>query len=131
MYEFAVRLVPELEHGQGQVYSTIGFVRDNALIAVAVYTNYRGTDIELSLAATDPRWSTRTNWGVIFDYPLNQLGCLRVTSITTKNNKRVRKLMEGVGFVLEGKLRDAFAPRVDAFVYGMTKRDCKWIEPNG
>jgi RimJ/RimL family protein N-acetyltransferase len=46
-----------------------------------------------------------------------------VTSFVYKSNKRARKLNEGLGFVQEGKHRDAGKNLEPIFSYGLTRRD--------
>lgn len=110
-------------------FAAMGFMRDGELIAGLVYKNYRDHgDIEMVMAATDPRWCTRKNLRVIFDYPFGQLGCKRVTALVAKGNRRSRKLVEGVGFVLEGIMRKGWDGHQSACIYGMLKAECRWID---
>jgi len=99
----------------------------NQIIAVALFHNFKGHDIEIGFAADDPRWAERGVIRAIFHYVFEQLGCSRLTTITAKNNKRARKLDEGLGFKLEGVHENGMAPGVTAISYGMTKENCKWL----
>jgi RimJ/RimL family protein N-acetyltransferase len=98
----------------------IGFIVTEKLEAVAVYHNYRGGCIEISFATQSPRWANRGAIEAVFAYPFRQLDVRRLTAITKKQNRRVRKLLEGTGFILEGKLRAAF-PDDDGCLYAMTR----------
>lgn len=128
--EIVAQLIPEYESSEdfGTSYTAIGFRSGDEFLAGAVYSNYRVHDIELSLAALSPKWSSRSSWRAVFAYPFQQLGTRRVTCIVNKKNKRVRRLMEGAGFKLEGVLREAFKSGADACVYGMLKSECRWIK---
>lgn len=109
--------------------SAIGFMRNGELIAGALYTNWMDPNIELSFAATSPRWATKENIFTILSYPFLQLGCRRISAICKIKNKRVRKLLEGVGFVHEGRLRHWCQDGSHGLVYGLTKEDffeSKW-----
>ncbi len=106
--------------------TAIGIAEDGSLIAGAVYHNYRDYDIEISFAADSAKWATRTHIREIFHYPFNQLGCVRLTTVTGRKNKRARKLDEGLGFKLEGVIRKGYDGKQDANVYGMLKHECKW-----
>jgi RimJ/RimL family protein N-acetyltransferase len=59
------------------------------------------------------------------------LKCQRVTSFVRKGNKRARRLNDGLGFKLEGRLRDAGHNLETVLVYGLTQRDyvAKYITP--
>lgn len=106
--------------------TSIGVERDGELIGGVLYSNYRDRDIEMS-AAGEGNWLNRANLYAFFAYPFLQLGCARVTAIVPKRNKDVRKFIEKVGWVIEGRHRHAF-PNDDAISYGMLKNDCRWIK---
>jgi hypothetical protein len=98
-----------------------------ALAAVVVYDNFRGRDIEMSVAAEmGSGWCSRSMLWHLFAYPFVQIGCDRVTAITPKKSKRVRKFLKRLGFVEEGRIRKGFETD-DAMIYGMLKDECAWI----
>ena len=109
--------------------AAMGFIIDDELKGAAVFHNFRWPNIELSLVIEDPRVMTRTNINVTFGYPFLFQNVNRVTSLTTKSNRRVRKLMEGIGFKLEGKMRHGMPNKESIMIYGYTKDDymkSKW-----
>lgn len=108
--------------------TAIGVARDGILIAGIAYTRFTGAAVEMAIAADRPSWASPRVLAALFAYPFVQLGCRRVTAITARRNKRCRRLLEGVGFVLEGKARHAL-PDDDAMIYGMLRRECRWINP--
>lgn len=115
--------------------ATIGISDEGKIIAGAVFTDYRvmphGKDIQITFAATSPRWATRNNIRSIFAYPFVQLHCGRLTTITGRKNKRARKLIEGLGFRLEGVVRKAYDGRSDAIVYGLLRDEAdRWLKPD-
>ena len=99
-----------------------------ALIAGAVFHRFRGFDIEITFAADTPRWATRGVIRAILDYPFNQVGCERVTTIVGRRNKRSRRLQKGLGFKEEGIVRRGYDGRQDAVIYGMLRHECRWLE---
>lgn len=122
------QFMPTFGSGDGFGECTaIGIADNSALVAGAVFHNYRGHDIEISFAATNPRWATRGRVSAIMGYPFNQLGCARLTTVTGRKNKRARALDEKLGFKLEGVIRKGYDGQQDAMVYGMLKHECKWI----
>lgn len=92
------------------------------LLAVAIYHEYRKTDIQFSFAADSPHWATRHNIIDLLSYPFRQLGVQRITAMTDKTNRRARRLLEFSQFRLEGVLRDATADG-PLCLYGMTRSD--------
>lgn len=108
-------------------YTTIGVAINNRIAAVALYRNFREHDVEVLLAADNPRWATKGNIRKFFSYPFDELGCKRLTAYCSRYNKRSRKLIEGLGFKLEGNMRRAYDGKIDLVVYGMLVGECKWI----
>jgi RimJ/RimL family protein N-acetyltransferase len=108
-------------------YTCIGVADDVRLIAGMVYHQYRGHDLVMTFASDSPKWANKGNLGAFFRYPFGQLGCKRVTTFAARKNKRSRKLIEGVGFKLEGVMRKGNGDQ-DAMIYGMLAEECKWIE---
>lgn len=98
--------------------TAIGIANETRLIAGFVFWGYTGRDVVLTVAATTPRWAQRRYLQVIGDYVFRQLGCARITAIISKKNKRARRVAEGLGFQVEGRLR-RYAKDGDAIVYGM------------
>lgn len=89
------------------------------LRAIAVFNNYRGRNIELSFVAMTPRWATRLNILTVLWYAFGQIGVARVTCLVRRSNKRARKLLEGVGFQPEGRLRQADSDGAHLLIYGL------------
>lgn len=112
-------------------FTAIGVSRNNELIAGVVYSEYRPDDgdIRISIASTSPLWATKQNIRSLLYYPFVQLGCRRVTTITPKHLRRARKFLIGIGFKLEGLMRESVDGR-DACIYGMLRKECKWLEDN-
>ncbi|WP_141339700.1 GNAT family protein [Bradyrhizobium sp. USDA 3458] len=106
----------------------IGVVRRGVLLGGAVFHNFRGHDIEMSAAFDRPDWCLPGTMRGLYDYPFNQLGCTRMTTITARGNKHAREIDERMGFKLEGVIRKGISPTEDAFVFGMLKSECRWIK---
>lgn len=100
---------------------------DGLLIAGVIYVNQRDHDIEMNVAADSARFMNRTVLREAFSYPLIQLGCKRVTSIVSANNLHALEFNKRLGFIEEGRCREAFGDH-DAIILGMLKRECRWID---
>lgn len=114
------RLPDQVELGDA---SCLGVVLDSKLVCVVAYNNYRKTDIELNIAADNPRFLSRSNVAGLLAYPFIQLKVRRVSALVNKTNVRCRKMAKGMGFVEEGKLRHAGPNKEAMFLYGMTADD--------
>jgi len=101
---------------------------DGDIMGVAIFHNYRQNDIEITFITATPRWATQGVIRGILDYPFRQLGVLRMTAITTKSNKKARKLLTGLGFVLEGVHPHASKDLTSACTYGLYAKNAeKWL----
>lgn len=89
-----------------------------------VYHHYRGHSVEETFVAASPRCLTRKIITQLLAWPFEVLGCKRITGLISPNNHASIKLTEGLGFKLEGTLRDADEAG-DLLVYGLTREDFK------
>lgn len=116
--------IPYVSMGDDSV--CIGVWRNGVLTAVAGFNNYRKVDIELSFAADNPKWATRQTIQGILAFPFIQLETQRCTCMVLKSNRRVRKLLTGIGFKEEGRHGHA-GPQLETMLsYGMTRQ--KYME---
>lgn len=96
-------------------------------VAGIVFSNHRGTDVEVSCAGETPMAWRPWVCKAVFQYVFDQLGCVRCTSITVKGNTRARDFLTGLGFELEGKLRLGYDGTRDALIYGLLRSDCRFL----
>lgn len=96
---------------------------------VVVYSDFSPNVPDLKMdCAGEGAWLSREALRVFFAYPFIELGCVRVTAIAAKKNKRSRKFLTRIGFIQEGVARKA-APggKDNAIIYGMLRDECRWI----
>lgn len=114
--------------------ATIGVAHKGAIVAVAVYNNFRPPNIEVSFVTASPRWASRGAIRAIFRYPFVQLKCKRITAVTDATNQPARAFLSRLGFREEGYHPDALAlgpvcQSGDAVTYGLLAADAaRWIE---
>lgn len=80
--------------------TTMGVIEDDDLIAVMVYHNWEpgyGV-IELSGAATTPRWLTRPVLKAMYDYPFNQIGVQAVVQRNDPDDEKLARMLKAYGF---------------------------------
>ena len=120
----------EIHNGFG-AYSAIGIEDNGQLIAGVVYHDYRRFSIQISMASETPSWCSRRTLAVLLGYPFYQCKVERITACTAKKNKRLRSLIERLGFRLEGTLRKGFDGHSDLLIYGLLKHEAsRWINRN-
>lgn len=115
--------IPGMEIGQAfGPYTAIGVAaQDGYPLAGFIYHRFRGFDVEISGAAQSPRWAQRGVVHALLYYPFEEMGCVRVTMLTAKRNKRARRLLRFLGFVEEGTHALAYDGTYDACSYGLTR----------
>ena len=125
--EWVKARLPMIRNGFGPC-AAIGIIRNGLAIAGVVYHEYRGWDMQLSMAADSPYWCSRRTLNILLGYPFNQLHVARITACTAKGNKRLRSLVERLGFVLEGTHPRGFDGRETLLTYGLQREQAyKWI----
>ena len=126
--EVVRRRIKGAEDGFGPC-TAIGVIRQERLIGGVVYHNYQShyKSIQVSFAFDSPLWATPTVLRAVCRYPFDQLGVVRVTSLAAKKNKRSRRMIESVGFKLEGVARKGFGDD-DCCIYGLFRHECRWLK---
>jgi len=112
----------------GDYFSSIGIIKEGELVGGAIYHDFHGHMIDISLATTDKRWCTRKVLRALFAYPFEKLGVIRLGVTCSKKNKNIRNLMKKLGFKQEGCARKAFDGKNDAMVYSMLNTECRWLK---
>lgn len=103
----------------------LGVIRNENLIGGVIYHNYVGHDCQVSIAVDRVAFMP---WRALFSYPFEQLNCARLTALVGRKNKPSRRLVETLGFKLEGVHAKGLDGIEDAMSYGMTKDQCRWIK---
>ena len=114
------------------VVACMGILQGTEIIGSVIFQRYRWPDIEVGIFTTSKSWCTRQTLNQIFSYPFQTLNCRRVTAITDSSTPEVCNFIKRLGFVEEGRLRQAL-PHSDSIILGMLKAECRWIkhERNG
>ena len=103
--------------------STISVWSDESLCAVIVYSAYNSHNCEVTVSAVNKWWLRREVMDVLMNYPFNQLGCRRITLLIRDGNRLVSRLVEKLGFIQEGRLREFYPDGNDCLVYGLLKTE--------
>lgn len=116
-----------IPHMSGTVlrdFSAIGVVNERGPVAGVIYHNYIPDyrSVEISMAATTPRWAQRGIIRGLLHYPFVQMDCNRVTTVTPHTNTRAIKFNKGIGFKQEGVIRRAFG-KDHAVICGMLRHE--------
>jgi hypothetical protein len=107
-------------------YRAIGMERHGTLCAAVIFDYYTIEDIAMHVASEGRNWLTRSFLRAGFGYPFIQLKVRRVTGYVALRNIPSRRLVQHLGFRLEGVKKDALRDD-DLCIYGMTRRECRFI----
>lgn len=108
-------------------FSAIALVDESRILAGVVYNQYSAANICMHIGAIPGRhWLCPEFLFAAFDYPFRVLGLRRVTGLVPRKNNDARRFDEHLGFILEGCLEEAL-PEDDLLIFGMLKRNCRWI----
>jgi len=107
--QFVASLIPHCRRGFAPTAKTIGVVDEgDKLIAGVVFHNYdpEAEMIEISGAATTPRWLSRGMVARMHQYPFHQCGCQMVAMRIPADNERLLRQLAvyDYGFVLVPRL---------------------------
>lgn len=98
-------------------------------LAVVVYHNSDPVcrTLEISMAASTPRWASRGTIRACLAYPFQQLGCGVVVCRVPKRAKRTKRFLAGIGFRACGMVPAGFG-NDDCAIYAMRRADAaRWL----
>ena len=104
----------------------LGVMRHDKLIAAVVYHDFRGNQIEASIASISKFWATKPILRALFSYPFIQLKVNRMLVLCAEDNAKAMKMNKQLGFTKEGRLRGLF-DKSDGILWGMLKNERKFI----
>ncbi len=108
--------------------TAIGVQSDEGLHGVVVFDSFTTTGCWVSVVSDGGRkWITRELIIRVFAYPFIQLDYPRLNSFVSVNNADAIRFNEHFGFQREGVLREAGESGEDLIVYGMLRRECRWL----
>lgn len=99
--------------------------------AVLAFFNYHPPiEVELAIAAGSPRWATKRSIRDLLNYPFAQLGVRRAVVKVAHDNEKSHSLVQRLGFVREGRLRQANIDGGDTIIYSMLASEYtdKWVK---
>lgn len=110
-------------------YAAIGLERDGELIAGVLFEQHNGPNVMMHVASDGSRrWMTPAYMAACFKYPFLCLQVNRITGLVRADNSDAQRFDEALGFVREGVLREGAADGTDLYLYGMLRRDCRYLD---
>ena len=111
----------------------IAVVNGSVPLAVVVYHNSddQSRALEMSMAASDPRWATRGTIRACLHYPFVQLKCGVVICRVPRNVRRTKRFLSGIGFSNCGTIPHGFGDQ-DCSIYCLSAETAfeRWLGPH-
>lgn len=106
----------------------IGLRDAGTLRGVVVFDHFTPTGCWISVASDGTkRWMTRSFIIHVMAYPFIQLAYPRITAFVSSRNDESLSFCRGFGWVEEGTLREAGLQGEDIVIFGMLRRECRWL----
>lgn len=110
--------------------TTIGLERDGSVRGAVIFDTFSPTSCFIHLASDGSRrWITRELIQRVFAYPFIQLALPRVNCVVSETNHDSLRLTRHFGWKQEGVLREAGSEGEDLVLFGMLRRECRFISP--
>lgn len=97
------------------------------LLGGVIYDGWTGSCIFMHQASFHKSWLSREYLWVVFDYPFNQLGCLKVCGTIPSGNQTLLEFNKRIGFIQEAKIEGGY-PDGDLLVLSMKRDQCRWLD---
>lgn len=98
---------------------------NGGIMAVIGFYNFSKYSCDLAVACVNPKACSKAFLDVCFHYVFNTAKKARATCIASEDNKRSLKLIRGLGFSEEGRLKNMFGDK-DGIIFGMTSSQNRW-----
>jgi len=106
----------------------IGHERDGIIVGVAVFDTFSPNACLVGLASDGSRrWMTRAFAVRAMSYPFVQCGFRHIGCIVSSRNEASLRFTRGFGWTQEGVLREAGPEGEDMIMFGMLRRECRWL----
>ncbi len=111
-----------------RVFMSLAFMRGNKLCgALLFHDGYARHDVWWTIYTVDKRWCQRHVLRQIFHIAFDDLKCRRIGVLVQSDNKKSLKLVRGVGFVEEGRLRQLGENGQDCIAFSMLREECRFL----
>jgi hypothetical protein len=109
-------------------YTAIGILgTDGQLCGGMLFNAYVEGDVEVTCYAPGRLLRGPIRAGCA--YAFETLGCNRMSARTRASSLAVQVVLRKIGFQQEGTLREYYTDGEDAVLFGLLKRNCKWLQP--
>jgi len=128
-FEFASSVLGET-FTHGPLTKCLSSLSDGGeILGVVLYDRFTDRDCMIHVASDySRRWISREMLFWTFFVPFVQYRLVRVTGIVREDNAEALRFDRSLGFVEEGRVRQAFAGGYDGILFGMLKSECRFLD---
>jgi len=127
-FAFASGILGEA-HEHGDCTKCLTSLSDDGQIqGVVIYDRITGWDCLAHLASNGGRrWLNREMLFWMFHVPFEQWGLGRITGFVAEDNVAALRFDLRLGFVIEGRIREATPDGLDGILIGMKRSECRFL----
>jgi RimJ/RimL family protein N-acetyltransferase len=108
---------------------SFAFVDDNKLLGGLVFHNFEPQhSLWWTVYSVDKRWCNRRMLRVMFGLAFEHFKCRRINVLVDEDNEASLRLVQKLGFKIDGHLRRFRSADKDSYLLGMLKNECSWIK---
>lgn len=109
-------------------FKAFGVERDGGLVAGIIFNRYSWPDIAMHVAGEGGHWLSRELLTQLFYYGFHVCNCRRITGLVNANAENVLEFDRKIGFVYEGRARQAAPDGSDMIILGMLRDECRFFK---
>lgn len=105
-----------------------GLVDEESIHGVCVFTDYRGSTVNLHVAGAYPGWINREFLRAVFGCVFEELKCNTALGLVRIDNPKALLFDTRLGFRVTGIVPKGDDDGTDFYLLAMTKEECRWIK---
>lgn len=128
-FEFASSMLGETFRYGPATKCLTSLSNDGEVLGVVLYDRLTDRDCMIHVASDGSRrWISREMLFWTFWVPFEWYGLARITGIVREDNDEALRFDRSLGFVQEGRVRQAFRGGYDGILFGMLKEECRFLD---
>ncbi|CAN7304505.1 N-acetyltransferase [Phyllobacterium sp. LjRoot231] len=107
----------------------LGCERDGEIVGAVIFDTFGSSDCLIHVVTNGKRrWFNRELATRVCAFPFTQCGFKRITALISADNEPSLRFIKGFGgFVQEGVMRQGGTKGEDLIMFGLLRRDCRWL----
>lgn len=111
-----------------RVFMALAFLKEGKLVGTLLFHDgYAAHDVWWTIYTTHPSWCCKRFLKKAFRAAFCDLKCRRIGILVRSDNEKSLKLVRGLGFSEEGRLRAIGENGEDCYVFSLLKEECRFL----